>query len=282
MKIAIIGLGLMGGSMALALRRNSFGKVFWGIDNSSENAQKALDLRIVDEIVSIDKVNEADLVILATPIDVIKKLLPRVLDKISHSTYVTDLGSTKRICCEGIRNHPKRKQYIAAHPMAGTENSGPQAAFAELFLNKVAIICEEEWSDKEGVSLIEKMYASLWMRVIKMSAKEHDQHLAYVSHLSHLTSFALGSTVLKIERDERRIFDMASTGFASTVRLAKSSPEMWVPIFEHNRENLLYALKAYMDNLKEIQKMLEKKEFKNIKAYMKKTNEIRRILGRID
>lgn len=282
MKIAIIGLGLMGGSMALALRRNSFGKVFWGIDNSSENAQKALDLHIVDEIVSIDKVNDADLVILATPIDVIKKLLPKVLDKISRNTYVTDLGSTKRICCEGIRNHPKRKQYIAAHPMAGTENSGPQAAFAELFLNKVAIICEEELSDKEGVSLIEKMYASLWMRVIKMSAKEHDQHLAYVSHLSHLTSFALGSTVLKIERDERRIFDMASTGFASTVRLAKSSPEMWAPIFEHNRENLLYALKAYMDNLKEIQKMIEKKEFKNIKTYMKKTNEIRRILGKID
>ncbi len=282
MKIVIIGLGLMGGSIALGLRRSSFGSKFIGIDQSSINAQDALDLKIVDSITTIDKIPEVDIIILATPIDTIKSMLPKILDQITNKTYVIDLGSTKRRCCKAVINHPKRKQYIATHPMAGTENSGPKAAFAELFLNKVAVICDQELSDPKGVELIKKLYASLWMRTIEMSSEEHDRHIAYVSHLSHVTSFALGNTVLNIEKNEKNIFDMASTGFASTVRLAKSSPEMWAPIFEHNKDNLLFALDAYIKNLEYIKNMLSQNQFDKIKNYMSETNDIRRILNGIN
>ncbi len=281
MKIAIIGLGLMGSSIALGLRRSSFGSKFIGIDHNPDHAQTALDLKIIDSITTLEKLPKVDIIVLATPIDVIKNLLPKVLNQLSDTTFVMDLGSTKRKCCQIIKDHPKRKQYIATHPMAGTENSGPEAAFAELFLNKVAIICDQELSDPKGFELIKKLYASLWMRTIEMSSEEHDRHIAYVSHLSHVSSFALGNTVLTIEKNERNIFDMASTGFASTVRLAKSSPEMWTPIFEHNKENVLFALEAYIENLQYIKQMLSQNEFKKIKSYMKETNDIRRILNGI-
>lgn len=283
MKIGIIGLGLMGGSIALGLKRSSFGTKFIGVDQNKENAQTALDLKMVDSILSLDELltSDVDIIILATPIDTIKNILPSILDRIDDSTYVMDLGSTKRKCCKKVKNHPKRKQYIATHPMAGTENSGPKAAFPELFLNKVAVICDQELSDSKGLELIKKLYASLWMRIIYMNSKEHDRHIAYVSHLSHIISFALGNTVLNIEKDEKNIFDMASTGFASTVRLAKSSPEMWNPIFEHNKENILFALDAYIKNLEHFKEMLAQEEFEKIKHYMTETNDIRRILNGI-
>lgn len=282
MKIAIIGLGLMGSSIALGLRRSSFGSEFIGIDQNLDHAQAALNLGIVDSITTWNQTLIADIIILATPIDTIANLLPKILNQIPENTYVMDLGSTKRCCFEILIEHPKRKQYIATHPMAGTENSGPQAAFAELFLNKVAVICDQELSDPKGVELIKKLYASLWMRTIEMSSEEHDRHIAYVSHLSHVTSFALGNTVLNIEKNEKNIFDMASTGFASTVRLAKSSPKMWTPIFEHNKDNILYALDAYIRNLESIKEMLSQNEFGKIENYMKKTNDIRRILNGIN
>lgn len=281
MKTAIIGLGLMGSSMALGLRRSSFGSEFIGIDKNTVHKRIALDLKIVDSVTTLKQLPKVDIIILATPIDVIKKLLPQVLDQIDRTTFVMDLGSTKEQCFQIVKNHPKRKQYIATHPMAGTENSGPEAAFAELFLNKIAVICDQEFSDPKGVELIKKLYASLWMQTIEMSSKEHDRHIAYVSHLSHVTSFALGNTVLNIEKNEKNIFDMASTGFASTVRLAKSSPEMWTPIFEHNKENILFALDAYIKNLQNIKQMLSQDQFEKIKKYMKETNDIRRILNGI-
>ncbi len=283
MKIGIIGLGLMGGSIALGLRRSSFGTEFIGVDQNNENAQTALDLNIIDSVTSLEELLTSDvrIIILATPIDTIKNILPYILDRINDTTYVMDLGSTKRKCCQKVKNHPNRKQYIATHPMAGTENSGPKAAFAELFLNKVTVICDQELSDPKGLELIKKLYASLWMRIIYMSSKEHDRHIAYVSHLSHVTSFALGNTVLNIEKNEKNIFDMASTGFASTVRLAKSSPEMWSPIFEHNKENILFALEAYIKNLEHFKEMLTQNEFEKIKHYMSETNDIRRILNGI-
>ena len=278
MKIAIIGLGLMGGSMALALKRSSFGTYFIGIDSNQDNAKKALELDLINEIKSINDLNNVDLIIVATPIDSIKKMLPNLLNKINDSTYIIDLGSTKRKCSEIVLNHPNRKQYIATHPMAGTENSGPEAAFAELFLNKVAVLCDIELSDPRGVELIKKMYASIWMRTIEMTSEEHDRHIAYVSHLSHVTSFALGNTVLNIEKDEKNIFDMASTGFESTVRLAKSSPEMWTPIFEHNKDNILYAIDAYIKNLENFKQLLNNDQFDKINNYMKETNNIRKVL----
>ncbi len=281
MKIAIIGLGLMGGSIALGLRRSSFASEFIGVDKNTSNTLTALDLNIVDSISTINELPKVDIIILAIPIDSIKEMLPIILDKINDE-YIIDLGSTKKLCCDSVKNHPKRKQYIATHPMAGTENSGPEAAFAELFLNKVAVICDKEQSDPKGIELTKKMYASLWMRTIEMSSEEHDRHIAYVSHLSHVTSFVLGNTVLNIEKDEKNIFDMASTGFESTVRLAKSSPDMWAPLFDHNKENILFALDAYIKNLEDFKKKLSDNKIDEIKEYMNKTNDIRRILNGIN
>lgn len=281
MDITVIGLGLMGGSMALALRRCNFATHFVGIDQNPENAAKALELGIVDEITTIGNLPQTDLIILATPINAIEKLLPQLLDTISEETFVIDLGSTKKNIAEAVKNHPNRKQYIATHPMAGTENSGPEAAFAELFLNKVAVICDAEQSSPVGVELVKKMYACIWMRMIEMNSEDHDRHIAYVSHLSHITSFVLGNTVLNIEKDEKNIFDMASTGFASTVRLAKSSPEMWTPIFEKNKENVLFAIDAYIQSLEQFKNMLQQDDFQSIHQYMKETNAIRRVLDGI-
>ncbi len=281
MKIAIIGLGLMGGSIALGLRRSSFASEFIGVDKNTSNTLTALDLNIVDSISTINELPKVDIIILAIPIDSIKEMLPIILDSINDE-YIIDLGSTKKLCCDSVKNHPKRKQYIATHPMAGTENSGPEAAFAELFLNKVAVICDKEQSDPKGIELTKKMYSSLWMRTIEMSSEEHDRHIAYVSHLSHVTSFVLGNTVLNIEKDEKNIFDMASTGFESTVRLAKSSPDMWAPLFDHNKENILFALDAYIKNLEDFKKKLSDNKIDEIKEYMNKTNDIRRILNGIN
>lgn len=279
--ISVIGLGLIGGSFALALKRVGVAEKIIGVDQNEIHQKEALELGIVDEIMNLDSaLKQSDLVVIAVPINSIQNVLPEILDKINDKTIVMDMGSTKAGICKKVLNHPKRKQFVATHPIAGTENSGPKAAFPELFLNKVAILCDVEESDKEAVKKVRKIYQSLWMNVITMTSEAHDAHIAYVSHLSHITSFALGQTVLEQEKNEEAIFDMAGSGFESTVRLAKSSPDMWTPILIQNRENLLNAIDAYQTQISKIRKMIEEKDIENIHKYLKNTNDIRRILNK--
>jgi len=281
MNIAIIGIGLIGGSLALSLR--GFETHIIGVDINKKNSEEALKLNLVDEILPLEQaVKKANLVILAIPVDSARKLLPIVLDNINENTVVADMGSTKDGICSAVSNHPSRKNYVATHPIAGTENSGPSAAFSGLFKNKTTIICEKEKSADFAINLVEKMFNLLEMNIIYMQANEHDRHIAYVSHISHITSFVLGITVLGIEKDEKKIFNMAGSGFASTVRLAKSSPDMWAPIFEQNAENISVALDAYINNLQSFKNIINKQDTKQARKLMKQANDIRRILSGIE
>lgn len=277
--VTIVGLGLIGGSFALALKKvGNFEKII-GVDGSLQHCKEALELGIVDTLGELkESVLQSDLVVLAIPINAIQRILPQLLDYIPVKTIVMDMGSTKEGICKLVKTHRNRKNFVATHPIAGTENSGPKAAFPELYLNKVAIICDAEDSSIQAVKKIQKIYQSLWMNVISMTSNAHDQHIAYVSHLSHITSFALGQTVLEEEENEKAIFDMAGSGFESTVRLAKSSPAMWTPIFLQNRENLLIAIDAYQAQLGKLRRMIDQKDEQGIEKYLTETNTIRRIL----
>jgi prephenate dehydrogenase len=282
MKLAVIGLGLIGGSMALDLKEKGFVSYIYGADQNEENAKEAKALNLVDEVTSFTNAcQNADLIILAVPVGAIVKILPEVLSLIKDHAIVTDVGSTKGQIAESIKDHPKRKNFVPSHPMAGTEFSGPQAALKGLFKGKAAVICDEEDDLPENVELIKKMYEALEMRVIFMNSKDHDLHAAYVSHLSHISSFVLANTVLDKRKDVDAIFNLASAGFESTVRLAKSSPEMWTPIFEQNHSFIVEALGAYIKRLNLFHESLVNKDFDQTKKYMERSNEIRQVLERI-
>ncbi len=279
MHITVIGVGLIGGSLALALKENGFADRVTGIDQNKNNAEKALELGIIDSIGDMDTaLKESELVIVSIPVSTTTNVLSKILDKIGKNTVVTDMGSTKKAICEAIANHPNRKNFVASHPIAGTEHSGPQAAFKELFNNKIAIICDREKSSDFAVELIEDMYKKLNMQLINMDSVSHDLHVAYVSHLSHISSFALGITVLDKERDESAIFNLAGSGFESTVRLAKSSPEMWAPIFEQNKKNVSEALGEYIKQLQIFKSFIDNDDVGNLSNLMRTANEIRRVL----
>jgi len=276
MKIAIIGLGLIGGSLALEFRENH--QIF-GIDNNTEHQKQALELGLVKEIISLEKVTIMDVVIIAVPVDVSPQLTHKVLDLINDKTLVFDVGSTKEVVCNAIKNHPKRKNFIATHPIAGTEFSGPEAAIKNLFKNKVTIICEQDLSDREQLKKFNELINPLQMELVYMnSSKQHDKHIAYVSHLSHISSFMLGKTVLEIEKEEKNIFNMAGSGFASTVRLAKSSPKTWTPIFLENKEHIIKSLDEYISNLQMFRTLLENDSKTEIHNIIKETNHIKEIL----
>ncbi len=279
MKIGIIGLGLIGGSVAISLRKRSFANYFYGFDINNDHGAEAKQIGFIDEFVDLDTlIAKSDLIVVAIPVDKARKLISSILDKVSDKQIVVDMGSTKSGVCEEVKNHPNRKQFVASHPIAGTENSGPSAAIDNLFDTKITIICDKELSDPTAVSVIEKMYECLKMRIIYMNSEEHDRHIAYVSHLSHITSFMLGKTVLEIEKDEKSIFNMAGSGFESTVRLAKSSPAMWAPILEQNKKHLSVALDAYIKNLNEFKKFIEDGDTYSTYKMMSEVNEIRRVL----
>ncbi len=279
MVVTIIGLGLIGGSLGLSLKQNGFASKIIGVDNNPSHAKEALELEIVDEIMSLEEAIHASLlVLLAIPVNTAKKILPRILDLAMPETVVVDMGSTKVGICEAVENHKNRCNFVASHPISGTENSGPSAAFPTLFMQKVSIICEKNLSGKYALGLAERLYKSMYMKLIYMNAEEHDRHIAYVSHLSHITSFALGLTVLEVEKDEKTIFNMAGSGFASTARLAKSSPQMWAPIFEQNSKNLSTVLEAYIDNLKLFKKHIDNGDSDEIYKLMAGANRIRKIL----
>jgi prephenate dehydrogenase len=281
MKVTIIGLGLIGGSMAIALRKTGLAGEIFGIDVNPENAAKAVELKLVDKVLPEDEaITKADLVILAIPVNATCAFLPSVLDSMNKSATVIDTGSTKSLICKSVAHHPKRNQLVAAHPIAGTEYSGPEAAFFGLFQDKTNIICEQEKSSDHSLAIAKRVFDALGMNTIFMDPVEHDKHVAYVSHLSHVSSFLLGQTVLDIEKDEKNIFDLAGSGFASTVRLAKSSPDMWAPIFEQNAEYLSQALTEYIMHLQRFQYHLMKREGKELHKIMTKANEIKRVLDR--
>mgnify|MGYP002632009877 CR=1 FL=1 len=283
MTVAIIGLGLIGGSVGLRLKKSGFTNHLIGIDKNTDNCSVALNLGLVNEIGDLEHgVKNADIVIIAIPVDQIIQLLPGIMDKISSGTVVIDMGSTKEELCESIQSHSNRRAFVATHPIAGTENSGPEAAFDTLFENKTGIICDAEKSDPKAVEIARDVYRALGMNITEMGSQAHDLHIAYVSHLSHISSFVLGQTVLEIEQDEKSIFDMAGSGFASTVRLAKSSPNMWAPIFAQNKRHISKSLGTYIDNLQAFKKMIDTENVDGMYEAMKYANQIRSVLEGID
>ncbi len=279
MRLTVVGLGLIGGSMAIDLRKSCFATGIIGVDNLPEHAAEAEKLGIVDRVTDFESgVKEADLVLLALPVDQIIKMLPTVLDLISPSTTVADVGSTKRQIVAAVANHPLRGNFVATHPMAGTEDSGPDAAISRLFAGKLTIVCDHEQSRPQHLALVEKMYQSLGMSAAYMSSDEQDHTTAFVSHLPHAAAFALANAVLA--KEERNIiFDLASGGFQSTVRLAKSSPEMWAPIFHQNRDYVVEAVTAYIHHLKEFKEALKNDDENQLMNLIRDANKIRTVLS---
>lgn len=278
-KIAVVGVGLIGGSLALQLNEKGLASRIIGVEASEVHAKQALELGLVDEILPIDAaIAAADVVILAIPVDSIVKILPSVLDLLDQQILV-DLGSTKSALVANVNEHPKRKRYVPAHPMWGTEYSGPAAAVRGAFENKAVVICNPEAADADAVEWTRNMFRKIGMHLIEMDADDHDLHAAYVSHISHITSFALANTVLEKEREDQAIFEMASAGFESTVRLAKSNPNMWVPILMQNRENVLDVLNEHIAQLRKFKSCLEKENWDYLRELMEDANRIRRILG---
>jgi prephenate dehydrogenase len=284
MNICIVGLGLLGGSTALGLKAKDSSFRIIGVDNNRQHAARALVGEIADKIMTLEQgVQSADITILATPVNVIMKQLPKVMDMLPRNAVVTDLGSTKELLCQSVSNHPKRGQYVAAHPIAGTERSGPDAAFEQLLYGKQMILCERSRSDIEALEVVENLFKlKLNMRISYMSAEEHDRHIAYVSHLSHISSFALSTTVLEKEKDERSIFEMAGSGFSSTVRLAKSSAKMWSPIFTQNTKNVSSALDAYIKNLQKFKEIIDAQDEQGSSNFIRHANDIKRVLSGLE
>lgn len=277
--IYIIGVGLIGGSLALDIKAKRPEATIFGIDNSKENLAKALQLGIIDEIATFEAINKADLVVLAIPVDATVNMLPKVLDQVSNFGLVVDVGSTKQDICKTVENHAKRRNFLAMHPIAGTEFSGPQAAIKNLFQHKTNIVCEIE---KTAFKLQEKalqLFTEIGMRMRYMNPESHDKHIAYMSHLSHISAFMLGKTVIEKEKNESDIFDMAGSGFESTVRLAKSSPAMWTPIFKQNKNNVVETLDDYIKNLTQFKELIENNDFEGVFKEMKDTNYIKQILN---
>lgn len=295
MTVGIVGLGLIGGSMAIDLRRRGFASEILGVEAEPVNASAALNIGLADEIVDLEQcVGRSDIVVLSVPVGTAVKMLPVVLDHFAETRpgpgpadgssgvrsrkIVIDVCSTKASLVEVVRNHPARRRYVATHPMAGTEYSGPWAAQPGLFDGRACIICNGDDSDRDAVEAIEALYDCLNMRITSMDASAHDVHTAYVSHISHITSFALALTVLDKEKDEKHIFDLASGGFSSTVRLAKSNADMWVPILSQNRDNVLKVMDTYIEKMNEFRDAISSGDEKRIRELIGEANRIKRIL----
>ncbi len=282
MKVGVVGIGLIGGSFSLGIKKRRYNIEVVGIDKSTENLARAKELGIIDGSEDLEQAaRTCDFLVLAIPVNAISSLLPRLLDWAGDHTAVVDFGSTKAPICEAVKDHPKRSHYISAHPIAGTEYSGPDAAFAELLEEKIMILCEEERSNPDKLFAFKELCKNLAMKMTKMDPVAHDLHLSYVSHLSHVTSFALSTTVLQKEQDEKSIFAMAGSGFASTVRLAKSNAAMWNPIFMHNKTNLSSAIGSYINQLKAFKQLLDEENLEGLEAFMTRANEIGDIIDNL-
>ncbi|MCC8063246.1 MAG: prephenate dehydrogenase [Rikenellaceae bacterium] len=274
----VIGLGLIGGSFALALKDKGLADKVIGVDNNPANAAKALELGLVDEVLPMEAaVDASDLIAMAIPVNAIPLLSVKILNRVKHQ-IVMDMGSTKEELCEVIAQHAKRGRFVATHPMWGTEYSGPEAAVKGAFAGRSVVICQREMSDPEAVGVVEDVYRRIGLPVIYMEPEEHALHAAYVSHISHITSFALALTVLEKEREEEAIFDLAGGGFESTVRLAKSSGDMWIPILLKNKYNVLDVLREHIHQLQIMRRMIERDDAEGLRAAILKANSIRRII----
>lgn len=279
MKITIIGVGLIGGSMALKLKAKGFASYVYGVDQNEDHLREAKERGIIDEASTLENaVSHSDLVIIAIPVDSSRKILPGILDLVTENQTVMDAGSTKSGIVNAVKNHPNRDRFVAFHPMWGTENSGPKSAVSESFAGRAAVICDREQSAEDALKTVENTAENLDMHLIYMNADDHDVHAAYISHISHITSYALANTVLEKEREEDTIFQLASTGFSSTVRLAKSHPEMWVPIFKQNKENVLDVLNEHISQLRKFKSALEKENYELLEELIRNANKIRGIL----
>ena len=278
MNVFVIGIGLIGGSLSLDIQEKYPDAILHGIDTNDNHLEEAFKLGVIHHKSTFDELGNATIVIVSIPVDVQIEIIPKVLDAINDNALVIDVGSTKKLICDVIKNHPKRRNFLATHPIAGTEFSGPKAAIKGLFVDKTNIICEVEKTAFKLQETALEIFLKIGMRIRYMDAKSHDKHIAYVSHLSHISSFMLGKTVINKGKNERDIFDMAGSGFESTVRLAKSSPAMWTPIFEQNKENVIETLTEYIQNLNQFKAYMENNDFEAVYTEMKNTNHIKKIL----
>ena len=278
MNVIIIGIGLIGGSMALDIKSIYDNVTIFGMDANEKHLEEALHLGIIDQKATENDLINADLVLVSVPVDIGLVILPQILDEIGEQTLVFDVGSTKLPICEAVQNHKNRRNFLACHPIAGTEFSGPKAAVKGLFEGKTNILCEVERTTFKLQEKARHLFYKMGMRIRYMDPKSHDKHIAYVSHLSHISSFMLGKTVIEKEKDEQDIFDMAGSGFESTVRLAKSSPAMWAPIFKQNKKEVINALEEYILNLTNFKELLENDKYDEVYHEMQNTNRIKEIL----
>ena len=277
--ITIVGVGLISGSFSLALKEKGLVKNVIGVSRTEASIKKALDLGLIDEALPLkEAVIKSDLIYVAIPVDATVTVIREIMDMITDKQIVADAGSTKHALCAALANHPIRKRFVATHPMWGTEYSGPEAAVKNAFVGRSCVICEKEKSAPDAVATMENIYKELGMHLVYMNADAHDLHAAYVSHISHITSFALANTVLEKEKEEDAIFELAGGGFESTVRLAKSSPAMWAPVFMQNRENVLDVLNEHITQLRKFKSCLEKENYEYLWELMENANKIKRIL----
>ena len=281
MKLGIIGVGLIGGSLALSAREQIPEVEIYGSNMSKENLQKSLDLGLIDFRLEDALIKKMDIILLTIPVDVALENLVNLLDEVNENALIIDFGSTKAAICEEVALHSRRGQFLATHPIAGTEYSGPIAALPDLFKNKIQIICESQKTRPDLLEWAQDWFKKIGMNLREMDPVEHDQHITYVSHLSHITSFMLGKTVMEKEKDQSAIFDMAGSGFSSTVRLAKSSPNMWIPIFKQNKKNISETLSQYINNLYQFKQLLDSNNFDKLHNQILEINEIRNILDGI-
>ena len=277
--VTIVGVGLISGSFALAMKEKGLANNIIGVSKTAASVTRAKELGIIDEALSLEEaVKKSDFIYVAIPVDATIPIMKKIMDMVTDKQIVADAGSTKFALCNALEKHPMRRQFVATHPMWGTEYSGPEAAVIGAFAGRACVICEKELSDEIATEKIETIYKKMGMNIIYMDAKSHDTHAAYVSHISHITSFALANTVLEKEKEEDTIFELAGGGFESTVRLAKSNPAMWAPIFMQNRENVLDVLNEHISQLQKFKLSLEKENLENLVELMNNANKIKRIL----
>ena len=277
--VTIVGVGLIGGSFSLALKDKGLVRNVIGVSRTDGSLERALELGLIDEALPLaEAVKKSDLIYVAIPVDATVPVMRQIMDLITEAQIVADAGSTKKALCESLDRHPMRRRFVATHPMWGTEYSGPEAAVHQAFMGRTCVICEKEKSDADAVRVMEDVYRRLGMQLVNMDADSHDMHAAYISHISHITSFALANTVLEKEKEEEAIFDLAGGGFESTVRLAKSNPSMWLPIFKQNRDHVLDVLNEHIAQLRKFKSCLEKENYDYLQELMENANKIRRIL----
>ncbi|MHA4809796.1 prephenate dehydrogenase [Flavitalea flava] len=277
--ITIVGVGLISGSFSLALKDRGLVRNVIGVSRTVSSINKALELGLIDEALPLaEAVKKSDLIYVGIPVDVTIPVMKQIMDLITDKQIVADAGSTKQVLCETLADHPLRRRFVATHPMWGTEYSGPESAVRDAFAGRSCVICEKEKTDPDAVEVMEKIYKLLGMHMVYMAADSHDMHAAYISHISHITSFALANTVLEKEKEENAIFELAGGGFESTVRLAKSNPDMWLPIFIQNKDHVLDVLNEHITQLRKFKSCLEKENYTYLRELMENANKIKRIL----